>query len=385
MNPRGIIGLFLVLSFVTATACTPAAPTPTPTVAKPSTPPPAAATPVKPAASPPAAPSPAATKPAAAVPQPTPAPANVKVGSLQVVSDAGVLIALEKGYFKEQGLNVEVEKFLQVPDMVPPLATAQLDVAMVAMSVAMLAAADRGADVKMVADKGTTQPGFEFDWILLRKDLADSGQVKKPSDLKGMKVAIPSPKSVGEQTIQMMIEEGGLTMNDVEVVIVPLADQPAAFANKAIAASYGVEPNVTAAVGRGFAVKWIPNSYYFSGKLTAAALYYGPNLIKNKDVGQRFMVAYLKGIRDYNKAFTSGEGRDNIVGILAKYTTVKDVKLYDVMEMPYLDPNGVIDRKSIDAQYKWYVDKEVYKGSKTFDDILDTSFAEYAAQKLGKW
>lgn len=37
---------------------------------------------------------------------------------------------------------------------------------------------------------------------------------------------------------------------------------------------------------------------------------------------------------------------------------------------------------SIEIQYEWLVEKGLYAGKKTFDDILDLSFAGYASQKL---
>lgn len=195
-----LLTLGLALAF---TACAPAAaPTATPTKA-----PAAAAT---------KAPEPAPTqaaqaaKPAAATPTTAPAAtappkqATLKFGSIQSVSDAGVYVAIEKGYFKEQGITIEVNNFRTVAELIAPLGTGQLDVTATPLSTALLAAADRGVDLKIVADKGLSLPNWEYAWIVLRKDLFDSGQVKTPADLKGMKIAVPSPGSLGEMTVQMM-------------------------------------------------------------------------------------------------------------------------------------------------------------------------------------
>ncbi len=59
-------------------------------------------------------------------------------------------------------------------------------------------------------------------------------------------------------------------------------------------------------------------------------------------------------------------------------------RLLAIMEMPYVDPNGMPDMKSVQAQYEWWVAKGFYKGQKTFNDMTDLSFVEYATQKLGK-
>lgn len=54
------------------------------------------------------------------------------------------------------------------------------------------------------------------------------------------------------------------------------------------------------------------------------------------------------------------------------------------MEFSYQDPNGGLDPKSIDLQYNWYVKEGLYTGKKTFNDVIDLSFVEYALEKLGK-
>jgi len=106
--------------------------------------------------------------------------------------------------------------------------------------------------------------------------------------------------------------------------------------------------------------------------------------LKDQELARRWMTGYLKGVRDYLKAFEAKQGRDDVVNILVKYSTVKDPKLYDVMELPYLDPNGQMDRSSVDAQYKWFVEKGLYTGKKTLGDVIDLSHVDYAVQRLGR-
>ncbi len=384
MLRRGTILLVVLGLILAVAACAPAAaPTATPTQA------PAA----KPTAATTTAPTAAPTKPAATTPGASAAPTTaaapskqvtLKFGSIQSASDAGVYIAMDKGYYQEQGINIEVNNFRTVGDLIAPFGTGQVDFIATPLSIALLASADRGVEMKIVADKGQSLPKWEFAWIVLRKDLADSGQVKTPADLKGMRVAVPSPGSLGDQTVQVMIEQAGLKPGDVNVDVLPFTDQAAALANKGIAAGYAVEPYVATGIQQGFATKWIPNSQYFNGRTETATIIFGPTILKDQDLGRRFMIAYLKGVRDYNKAFTTKEGRDGVIGILTKYSTIKDPKLYDVMEMPYLDPNGTPDKPSMDAQYKWFVSKGLYTGKRTFDDITDLSYVNYAAQQLGK-
>ncbi len=371
----GLLAIVTMAALVLSACTTAAPPTPTPTKAPPATPPKAASEATKPPAAAPTVP-PAAT--------PTPVPATLNFGSVGGVGSAGVFLAIDKGYFQEQGITVKTNDFRTVAEMIAPLGTGQLDVIGTPLSTALLAAADRGVDLKIVADHGQSLPKWEYGWIVLRKDLAESGKVKAPADLKGMKIAIPSQGSAGDQTVQILIQQAGLGSGEVEVVVLPFAEQAVALGNKGIAASYTVEPFIARGLQEGFSVKWIPNSQFFGGSTQLGTVVYGPPPLKNQDLGRRWMIAYLKGVRAYGKAFSSGEGRQEAVQILVKYSVVKEPNLYNVMEMPYLDPNGLLHKKSMDAQYKWFVDKGLYTGKKTLDDILDQSFADFASQRLGK-
>ena len=53
---------------------------------------------------------------------------TVKLGDLPSISNAGIYIALEKGYFQERGVIVETERFASAGKLIAPLASGQLDV-----------------------------------------------------------------------------------------------------------------------------------------------------------------------------------------------------------------------------------------------------------------
>jgi len=72
-----------------------------------------------------------------------------------------------------------------------------------------------------------------------------------------------------------------------------------AFENRAIEGAVVTEPYVTAIMERGNAV--ILSSSKDTVPDFPTPIFFGPSILdKNKDVGKRFMVAYLKGVRAYN-------------------------------------------------------------------------------------
>jgi ABC-type nitrate/sulfonate/bicarbonate transport system substrate-binding protein len=128
-------GLALVLGWaVLGAGCAPAA---TP-AAKPTSAPQAAATTVPATVAPQAA---AVASPAA---KPAVAPTTVQVASLRSASDAGLFIALERGYFAEQNIDAQFAEIGLGSDIAAMLAAGQIQVGGAAITAGLLNAAARG-------------------------------------------------------------------------------------------------------------------------------------------------------------------------------------------------------------------------------------------------
>jgi NitT/TauT family transport system substrate-binding protein len=117
-----------------------------------------------------------------------------------------------------------------------------------------------------------------------------------------------------------------------------------------------------------------------------AVLLYGPDFVnKRADVARRFMVAYLKGVRDYDNAFGKNIGRAEIVAILSKNTTVKKPELYEKMTMPGLDPDGAVNLDGMKADMQWFLSKGFLKEPVDVTKVVDASFVEFALKELGRY
>ena len=52
----------------------------------------------------------------------------LKMGAVGALSDAGIFVALDRGFFKAEGLDVELVTFKNGPQIIPSLATGQTQV-----------------------------------------------------------------------------------------------------------------------------------------------------------------------------------------------------------------------------------------------------------------
>jgi NitT/TauT family transport system substrate-binding protein len=312
-------------------------------------------------------------------------PAKVKVGNVGGVSDAALFIADDKGYFKEQALEVEFQTFNSAATMVPFLGTGQLDVAAGAPSAGLLNAIAKDVPLRIVADKGNMNPGHGYEAIVVRTALAD--KVKGAADMRGKKIAISARDITPEVTLNAYLQKAGLSIKDVDVVTMPFPDMRAALANGAIDMAVSIEPFVAQITQSGAAAILVRNDTV-EPKQQVAVLLYGPKFVEqNPDVARRFMVAYIKGARLYNDAFDKKDAakRRDVIDVLMKRTTAKDAALYDKMVMPGIDPNGKVNIDSLAEEQDYFLKKGSLKTKLDLNKVVDLQFADYAARKLGAY
>jgi len=178
----------------------------------------------------------------------------ITVGATSSTSDAPIFIADQKGYFRDEGLDVKVTNFRSAADMVAPLGAGQIEAGAGSASAGLYNAVARGIKIKIVADKASSPPGYGATKILVRKDHVESGRYRSPADLKGMKFAMNAPGVSNTSTLNALLQSAGLKYSDVETVDLPLPDHVAALKNKSVDASASVEPGPALAIRNGDAV-----------------------------------------------------------------------------------------------------------------------------------
>ncbi len=323
---------------------------------------------------------------------PTPAagltPTVVHIGILGSASDAGIVIADALGYFKEEGVVPDYQRFQSGANMTAPLGTGQIDVGAGAPSAGLFNAMARDIQIKIVADKGNVDPPHGFEAFLVRKQLIDSGQVRSVADLKGRRVAISATGIPPEFELDTMLRTAGLTVKDVTVVTLSFPDMVTALQNGAIDMAGVIEPFSTVAQTRGLGVVFKRADEIIPGNQLSLIMY-STSFAKQTDLARRWMRAYLRGVRDFNDIFfkkTAPQAKkDAVIKALIKDTSVTDPTLWDKMVMPNLDPNGRVRIDKLKASQDWFVQMGYQQRKVDLDKALDTSYATWAVQKLGPY
>src|SRR3989442_12160754 len=103
------------------------------------------------------------------------------MGPFASITDAGMYIDIGKGFYKEQGIEIDTPVFDSGSNQVALLAGGKLDVAGGTPAAGLFNAFAQGVNLKVVEDKGTQTPGHGYIQFLVRKER--SSQCKKIESL----------------------------------------------------------------------------------------------------------------------------------------------------------------------------------------------------------
>ncbi len=301
---------------------------------------------------------------------------KVKVSVLPFLTYAPLFIAKEEGFYAEQGLDVEFVPIDKNSDAMAPLAQGQLDVASGSFDVSTLNAIAKGADIKYVSDKGYLDPGgCSAMTFVVRKELMQNGALKDPAKLKSMKVAL-MPASSSEYALDMLLKDTGITTKEMDIQNIPFPSRLEAMKNGALDITALSDPWTIRFAAAGYTAVWkgmeevLPN-IQFSVNI------FGPNFLeKNRELGKKYMIAYLKGVRQYNQGKT-----DRNVQILAKYTEMKPEEVKQSCWIP-MRSDGMIDPAVLSGFQEWAIAKGFQVALVPSEKLVDLSFVEYANEAL---
>lgn len=317
---------------------------------------------------------------ATAAPVQTEAPAaelvKIKVSVLPFLSYAPLFIAQEEGFYAEQGFEVEFVRIDKTSEAMPALAQGQIDVASGFFDVSTLNAIAQGGTIKYVSDKGyLDKDGCGASTFGVRKDLIDKLN-QDPKNIKGMKVAV-TPTSAAEYALDLVLKEAGLEISDVEILNIPLPTRLEGMNNGSVDISTWSDPWMVRATAAGHS-EWKPwqtimPDFQFS------VIMFGPNfLTKNPELGTKYLIAYLKGVRQYNQGKTARN-----IEIISKYTQVSPEEVEKSCWMVMRD-DGMIDLNApelIEFQ-EWAVAKGYQTAVVPVDQFIDLSFIKAANEAL---
>lgn len=313
--------------------------------------------------------------------QPLNPPVTVKIATFRSSGDSAFVLAQTRGYFREEGLEVEFVPFGNTGDSAQALALGSVDVGTGPVNAGLINALARGIPLKIVGSAGAQPRGHGIVALVLREDLVSSGRYKSPADLRGLKLSVPGRTSPGHYMLKELAERAGHQLKELNVVHLGLAEGLPAMVNKSLDGVITIEPFVSKTVKEAPGVRVIGMDEVTPGFQLAYLLYSSNFSTRNPEAAKRFMIAYLRASRDYAAAFGSQRRETERVlrelqagGIAASASTVPIS----------LDPDSAIGFTGIDRFATWLLEEGAIKQKVDLRAFVDDQFRTQAIKALAK-
>lgn len=316
------------------------------------------------------------------------APVHVSVGVLAVSAQAPFAIAEERGYFAEEGLEVELQRFDSGARMVAPLAAGQLDAGMGSHSAGLFNALATGIGIKIVASNQFNTTGRSPSAIVVRKDLYDAGFRSGP-DIRGKTIAVTALGTTVHANVGRYLERFGIGPEEVHIVELSQPDMNVSLANGGIDLANQSEPLVTLGAEQGILVRLHGVDEVYPDRESSVILYGQQFIDHQPEAARRLMVAYLRAVRDFEDAFRKRREQDAVLDILTTRLPIRDralwLRMYENGALLYINPDGRANAESIAWDQDWMLRLGLVRQRVDMAQVIDNRFVDYAVERLGPY
>jgi len=308
---------------------------------------------------------------------------SIKVGLLRLTSHAPSIIAEGKGYFEEEGLDVEFVVVQAAQPMAVAIASGDIDFGMTAVSAGLVSLSERGA-IKVIGGALMETTDVEGQKIIVSKAAHDDG-LTSPEELAGRRFGMTTAGSSFHYMAHKIADGAGIDRSEMRMV--PLQQVPAIIAalRSGQIDAWSIVPNIANPLAAGPDVveigsvaDFIPN-YQVTTVFTSTR-----NVEENRDLVERFLAALSKGIDDYNAALVdrtmSEEETAEIVAMIHQYVNA-DMPLADADRRiragaMRINPGAALSVASVADQLEWFRSEGLVPADASMDSLVDASFVE---------
>jgi NitT/TauT family transport system substrate-binding protein len=302
---------------------------------------------------------------------------TIKMGVVRSLANGAILLAQEKGYFKEAGVKLELEFLQSSATGMASLAQGQLNIIAGGVSAGYFNALAKNLPIIITVDRVTTPIGHN---LMLRSDLKD--QVKS---LKDKVLASNAPGSISTYEIGKLMESVGMSVTDVEIKNIPFGQYAVALKNKAVDGVLAIPPFRYSIQTNNLAIPFAESDDIIKpAPMTIAVHLLNTEWAKGrKDLLNKFYVAMTRGIRDYCNAYHHGSNRKALIDLLLSSKTETRPDLLNKFPWPARNLTGKLNPQSLLDIQDWFLQNKFTTAKFPLERLVDYSYADYAQKTLG--
>lgn len=305
---------------------------------------------------------------------------KIVLGALGFTSHSGTFVAVEREYFKQAGLDVELKFFQAAQPMAVAIASGDVDYGLTAISGGLVSLADKGA-VKVIGGALQEEAGIDGQKFLV-SDAAFKSGITAPGILDG--------KSYGISTAGSSFHYMGAKMAAAEGI--SLQFKPLQKVGAIIGAlksgqidAWSIVPHIAKPLAGSGAVHIIGDVATYLPDYQVTTLFTSAKNAKDeKQMTQDYLAAYSKGVADYNAAMIARDGGDEgvnaMVDLIHKYVYTdrpREKAAPSIINGTMrLNEGGKMNVASVRDQLEWFQSEDLVGKDISLDTLIDTSYVE---------
>jgi NitT/TauT family transport system substrate-binding protein len=284
-----------------------------------------------------------------------------KIGYMKIVDNASLFVAAEKGYFKKEGLELELVPMVGGAAIAPAVASGDLQLGWTNV-ISLYQAHTGGFDFRLLSGGATNVKGKnETHAIQVLKD----SPIKSAKDLEGKTVAVNTLNNIVHLMAMAWIDRNGGHSGRVKFVEIPFPQMEAALVSGRVDAVSAHEPFVTASLAKGVTRVLAYNWGDVVPKFLIASWFASERWLKsNRDAAQRF-------VRAVNQAIdTIHHDVETTRQLIVKWTGL-DAELARKVALPVFE-KGISAKDlqvTIDLTYKYKLIPRPFKAAEVISDL----------------
>lgn len=281
---------------------------------------------------------------------------ELTIGILPDVDSIPLIIAQEKGYFKAEDVNVNLEIFKSPVNRDSALQSGNLDAAISDV----LAAAFAKDNKFNIAITSMTNGSYK---LIANKDAG----IHNINELKGKDIAM-SKNTIIEYTTDMMLKEAGMSSEDINKSIIPqIPVRLEMLQSGKVTAATLPEPLATVAISNG--AVFINSSDNLN--INPGILMFTKSAIEDKEKEIKKMY------KAYNKAidYINEHDKSDFVDILIKVAGFPPV-IKDTLILPEYNEAEQVSEKDFNNVINWLYNKNLINNKYNYNDIVNKEFVK---------
>ncbi len=305
---------------------------------------------------------------------------KVKVGALRFTSHSASFIAVERGYFAEAGLDVELKFFQAAQPMAVAIASGDIDYAVTAISGGLISLADKGA-IKVIGGALSEEDGIDGQKILA-SDAAFKAGLTAPSALGGRTFGMTTAGSSFHYMGSKIAAAEGAEMS------FELLQQVGAIVGAPKSGQIGawsIVPHIAKPLAGSGAVHIIGNvADYVPDYQVTTVFTSSKNAADERDMTTNFLSGFSRGVDDYAAAMidrTGGdEGVDQMVDLIHKYVYTdrpREKAAPSIINGTMrLNAGAALNLTSVQDQLSWFQSEGLVDADISIDTLVDSSYVD---------